>query len=79
MKYKNKDGISLNYVANDTHSVLVREVVSEAVRLCSEYNWHDEISMRFALDNTKKFLIENFSLEEKTFSSEYDSNDIDNV
>ena len=35
MKYKNKDGIELSYTGNDSHQVLVREVVSEAVRLCS--------------------------------------------
>jgi poly(A) polymerase Pap1 len=65
MKYKNKDGIELNYKGNDSHKILVREVISEAVRLCGEYNWHDEISMRFALQNTKDFLIENFDLEKK--------------
>ena len=63
MKYKNKQGIELNYDGKDSTSTLVREVVSEAVRLCSEYNWHDETSMRFALENTKNFLIENFNLE----------------
>ena len=63
-KYKNKDGIELSYTGNDSHQVLVREVVSEAVRLCSEYNWSDEISMRFALARTKDFLIENFNLED---------------
>ena len=64
-KYKNKDGIELSYTGNDAHQVLVREVVSEAVRLCSEYNWSDEISMRFALARTKDFLIENFNLEDE--------------
>lgn len=63
MKHKDKNGTSLNYVGNDTHQVLVREVVSEAVRLCTEYNWDDKISMRFALGNVKDFLIENFDLE----------------
>ena len=63
MKYKNKNGIELNFTGNDSTSVLVREVISEAVKLASEYNWHDEISMRFALDNVKKFLVENFDLE----------------
>ncbi len=63
MKYQNKDGIELSYKGNDVHQVLVREVVTEAVRLCSEYNWHDETSMRFALDNVKKFLIENFDIK----------------
>ena len=65
MKYKNKEGISLNYTGSDVHQQLVKEVVSEAVRLCSQYNWHDEISMRFALANTKKFLIENFDLNDE--------------
>ena len=65
VKYKNKDGIELSYTGNDSHQVLVREVVSEAVRLCSEYNWSDEISMRFALARTKDFLIENFNLEDE--------------
>ena len=64
-KYKNKDGIELNFTGNDSTSVLVREVISEAVRLCSEYNWSNEVSTRFALQRTKDFLIENFNLEEK--------------
>ena len=68
-KYKNKEGIELSYTGNDSHQVLVREVISEAVRLCSEYNWHDEISMRFALSNVKDFLIENFDLEKKNVKS----------
>ena len=65
MKYKNKNGIELNFTGDDSTSVLVREVISEAVRLASEYNWHDEMSMRFALDNVKKFLVKNFDLAEK--------------
>ena len=67
MKYKNKDGIELNYSGNDSHKVLVREVIREAVRLSSEYNWNDKISMRFALSNVKDFLIENFNINEKKF------------
>ena len=64
-KYKNKDGIELSYTGNDAHQVLVREVVSEAVKICSQYNWHDEVSMRWALERTKDFLIENFNLEDE--------------
>ncbi len=64
-KYKNKDGIELNYTGNDIHQQLVREVISEAVKLCSEYDWSNEVSMRFALQRTKDFLIENFDLEKK--------------
>ena len=33
MKYKNKDGISLNYTGNDIHAELVKEVVTEAIKL----------------------------------------------
>ena len=31
MKYKNKDGISLNYTSDDIHTRLVKEIVSKAV------------------------------------------------
>ena len=65
MKYKNKDGIELSYTRNDAHQVLVREVVSEAVKICSQYNWHDETSMRWTLELTKDYLIENFNLEDE--------------
>ena len=65
MKYKNKDGIELSYTGKDAHSKLVKEVVSEAVKICGQYNWHDEVSMRWALERTKDFLIENFNLEDE--------------
>jgi len=65
MKYKNKDGIELNFNGNDSTSVLVREVISKAVKLCSEYDWSNDTSMRFALHRTRDFLIENFDLEDK--------------
>ena len=64
-KYKNKDGIELNYTGDDIHTKLVKEVVSEAVKLCSEYDWSNEVSMRFALQRTKDFLKENFDLGDK--------------
>ena len=64
-KYKNKDGIELNFDGNDSTSVLVREVVSEAVKICSAYDWSNETSMRFALQRTINFLKENFNLENK--------------
>tara|TARA_Y100000593_G_C4308336_1_gene336975 strand:+ start:957 stop:1154 length:198 start_codon:yes stop_codon:yes gene_type:complete len=63
-KYKNKDGIELSYTGDDTHTRLVKEVISEAIKLCDQYNWHDEISMRFALSNVKKFLKTNFNIED---------------
>ena len=64
-KYKNKDGIELNYNGKDSHSELVREVIKEAVKICSEYDWSNEVSMRFALARTKNFLVENFDLEKQ--------------
>ena len=36
-KYKNQDGIALNYEGEDSHKVLVREVVGEAIRILSTY------------------------------------------
>ena len=71
MKYKNKDGIELNIGSMTEPGKigsgmdLVQEVVEEAVKLCSQYNWHDETSMRWTLERTKDFLKENFDLEEK--------------
>ena len=64
-KYKNKQGIELNFTGDDSTSILVREVVSEAVKLCSQYDWSNETSMRFALRRTKDFLVENFDLGDK--------------
>ena len=69
-KYKNKDGIELNFGGmskegrKGSGGELVQEVVREAINLCSQYNWHDKTSMRFALDNTKQFLIRNFDLRD---------------
>jgi hypothetical protein len=62
-KYKNKNGIELSITGNDSASVLIREVVGEAVKICSQYNWHDKSSMRWALQRTKDFLEENFSID----------------
>ena len=64
-KYKNKDGIELNFTGSDSTSVLVWEVESEAVKICSTYDWSNETSMRFALRRTKDFLVENFDLGEE--------------
>jgi hypothetical protein len=70
-KYKNKDGIELNLGGMSKSGKigsgmdLVQEVVQEAVKLCSQYNWHDETSMRWALERTKDFLIDNFDLEKE--------------
>jgi len=70
-KYKNKDGIELNFggmtkEGRDGGGVtLVQEVASKAVKMCDKYNMWDLHSSRMALDNVKKFLIENFDLGDK--------------
>ena len=65
MKYKNKDGIELSYRGNDSHKTLVREVISEAVKILNMYDRSCKISMGMAMSNTKKFLKENFDLGKK--------------
>ena len=64
MKYKNKDGIELNFTSDDTTSVLVKEVVGEAVKLLSLYDRNCKISMNMAMGHCKKFLKKNFDIEE---------------
>ena len=64
-KYKNKDGISLSYTGNDAHQVLVREVISEAIKIVGMYDRNCKISMGYAMTNTKKFLKENFNIDER--------------
>ena len=64
-KYKNKDGIELSYTGNDSHQVLVREVISEAIKILGMYDRNCKISMNMAMGNCKKFLKENFDLENK--------------
>ena len=61
-KYKNKDGISLNYSGDDSHKVLVREVVEEAIKILGMYDRSCKISMGMAMMNTKKFLKSNFDI-----------------
>ena len=61
-KYKNKDGIELSYTGNDSHQVLVREVVSEAIKMLNMYDRNCMTSMKMAMKNTTKFLKENFNI-----------------
>ena len=63
MKYKNKDGIELSYTGNDSHQVLVREVISEAVKILNMYDRSCKISMGMAMNNAKKFLRANFNID----------------
>ena len=52
-KYKNKDGISLNYTSDDVHTRLVKEVISKAILILEDYKVADAIY----------FLKENFDLK----------------
>ena len=63
MKYKNKDGIELNYTGNDSHQKLVKEVVREAVKILGMYDRNCKISMSMAMSNVKKFLKTNFDIK----------------
>ena len=62
MKYKNKDGIELNYSGNDIQSELTKEVVEEAIKILGMYDRSCKISMGMAMMNTKKFLKTNFDI-----------------
>ena len=63
-KYKNKNGIELSYTNdNDSHQVLVREVIQEAIKILGMYDRNCKISMGMAMSNTKKFLKTNFDIE----------------
>jgi len=53
MKYKNKDGISLNYTSDDIHTRLVKEVITEAC----------ELIYGGAFTEARLFLKENFDLK----------------
>ena len=65
MKYKNKDGIELNYTGNDIQTKLVKEVVSEAVKILSTYDRNCKISTGIAMHQCKEFLKVNFDMEDK--------------
>ena len=68
-KYKNKDGIELNFGSMTKESKrgrgtdLVQEVVSEAIKILGMYDRNCKISMGMAMSNTKKFLRTNFDIE----------------
>jgi hypothetical protein len=63
-KYKNKDGIELSYTNNnDTHQILIKEVISEAIRIFEDYNRFDARSAEWALSRGVNFLKENFYLK----------------
>ena len=67
MKYKNKDGIELNYTSNDIQSELTKEVVSEAIKILTTYNRMDGRSVEYALHRGVHFLKDNFNLWEDDY------------
>ena len=69
-KYKNKDGIELSYTGNDSHQVLVKEVIEESIKILNMYDRNCKISMGMAMNNTKKFLRANFNLNNKSERSD---------
>ena len=68
MKYKNKDGIELNFTSNDIQSELTKEVVSEAIKILTTYNRMDGRSCEYALHRGVHFLKDNFNLWEDDYS-----------
>ena len=62
MKYKNKDGIELNYTGNDLQSTLTKEVILEAINIFENYNRFDGRACEYALHRGVNFLKDNFDL-----------------
>ena len=62
-KYKNQQGISLNYQGEDSHKVLVREVITEAIRIMNTYQLNSSQSMMWAINECERFLRVNFNLD----------------
>ena len=63
-KYKNQDGISLNYTGKDSHQVLVRDVIREAIRIMNTYRVDSPTSMMWAMQRSQDFLRVNFNISE---------------
>ena len=68
-KYKNKDGISLNYAGDDSHKVLVREVISEAIRILNSHVISDSQSKSWAIDRCIGFLETNFNVDDSWYDN----------
>ena len=63
-KYKNQDAIAMKYEGEDSHNVLVREVVGEAIRILSTYQINSPQSMMWAMQRCESFLRVNFDVKE---------------
>ena len=62
-KYTNQDGIALNYEGDDSHKVLVREVIAEAIRIMNTYQINSPQSMMWAINACEQFLRVHFNLD----------------
>jgi len=68
MKYKNKDGIELNYTGlrGDYHTSLVKEVIGEAIKILKSYNRFNGRSVEWSLHRGVSFLEDNFDIEDRS-------------
>ena len=65
MKYKNKDGISLNYTSDDIHTRLVKEIISKAVTMLEDSITISPLTKDGKVTDTIDFLKENFDVGDK--------------
>ena len=65
MKYKNKNGISLNYSGDDIHTRLVKEVISKAVTMLEDSITISPLTKGGRVTDTIDFLKENFDVGDK--------------
>jgi protein gp37 len=63
MKYKNKDGISLNYTSDDVHTNLVKEVIIETIKILKDIPQNAYSMGSSTTTEAIDFLIENFDLK----------------
>ena len=63
MKYKNKDGISLNYTGNDIHRQLVKEVILEAIKILKDIPQNAYSMGNSTTTEAIDFLKENFDIK----------------
>ena len=65
MKYKNKNGIMLNYTSDDIHTRLVKEVISNAVTMLEDSITISPLTKDGRVTDTIDFLKENFDIGDK--------------
>ena len=63
MKYQNKDGISLNYTSDDIHTNLVKEVISEAIKILKDIPQNAYSMGSSTTTEAIDFLKENFDIK----------------